>query len=702
MISTHYPTVKKQCIKHKKFGNLYVIPYVRGRLVFAELVARALEEDKFDLVAVDLPFFMNEGGLWEKAIKLFPNVSSLLIRKEDSTFVSFPFVPNDAACISLAAVQVLKEWGRDIELKCIDDSHVIHYPKEFLKQPDINIRDDYFVFTEGLEEYYRDVYPQLESSWNQFTEDQRLIVDYRAGLVAERLESYLKSDRKTLFICEYRLWWFVNKMLDSSYPRTKHYFSHQWKDLHAVLVFEDPLDFWARGALDDVPKVVNKFYKELQKNSLKSFDKLNEIHEIIKSITQPASLSKCGHPSIRKILSFYHYLQHRINIAFRVTPLTVSHLFDSTYSCLGKKFAVELAKKVLEYPYPDSRNMRKYFVIKQNSVIDGSWNFHIPEVIDSDFYYTGSHNFSFDVFSNKAIWDRERINLIQKVYPSLTKEEEKLLKGYRSFQWEIKDDYKLHEIACCKVRDLFRKTNNQVRVQRSWGSIRDGIDWKATLSSKANGEDAVYIKIKTSCVKGRKDRINEFTPVTFIFSDNFKNHDSNSIHDGNVEHENFLLGFTKKTQICDRVETVFFTSSGMEEAYDGHIRKYRLSSITFLYTRSIMGHKRYEKIIKRPERFQCRTPPLYDSELMFSSLPEISIAWAIKYAENVVFVVAKERWKFSQELSEFAAKKKVKIVRVSIALFNQDIIERLKILHLISSPLKKHPDCDTIVKRFID
>ncbi|MCK5139998.1 MAG: hypothetical protein KAQ85_09170, partial [Thermodesulfovibrionia bacterium] len=174
--------------------------------MFAELVARALEEDQFDLVVVDLPFFMNEGGLWEKAIKLFPNVSSLLIRKEDSTFVSFPFIPNDAACISLAVVQMLKEWGRNIELKCIDDSHVIHYPKESLKQPDINIRDDYFVFTEGLEEYYRDVYPQIESSWNQFSEDQRFFVDYRAGLVAERLESYLKSDRKTLFICEYRLW----------------------------------------------------------------------------------------------------------------------------------------------------------------------------------------------------------------------------------------------------------------------------------------------------------------------------------------------------------------------------------------------------------------------------------------------------------------------------------------------------------------
>ena len=213
---------------------------------------------------------------------------------------------------------------------------------------------------------------------------------------------------------------------------------------------------------------------------------------------------------------------------------------------------MELAKRVLEYPYPDTRLIRSYLVIKQNSVIDGLWNFHIPEVIDSDFYYTGSRQFSFDVFSNKAMWDKERINLIQKVYPSLTKDEEKLLKGYRSFQWEIQDDYKLHEIACSKVRDLFRKTNNQVRVQRSWGSIRNGIDWKATLSSKANGEDAVYIKIKTSCVRGIKNRINEFTPVTFIFSEDFTNHDSNSIHDGNVEHENFVLGFAEKTQICDR------------------------------------------------------------------------------------------------------------------------------------------------------
>ena len=141
---------KKQYIRQRRDENLYVIPYIRGRLVFAELVARALEEDGFEQVVVDLPFFMNKGGLWEDAIKLFPYVSSLLIRRDDADFVTYLFVPNDAACISLATVRMLREWGNNIELKCIDDSRVIHYPRESLAHPEVIVRDDYFIFTEGL------------------------------------------------------------------------------------------------------------------------------------------------------------------------------------------------------------------------------------------------------------------------------------------------------------------------------------------------------------------------------------------------------------------------------------------------------------------------------------------------------------------------------------------------------------------------
>ena len=136
---------KKHYIRPEGYPNLLVIPYVRGRLVFAELAAHAIEDDGFEQVIVDLPFFLSKGGLWEEAVKLFPYVSTLYCRKEDNSFAAIPFSPSDAVCTALSVVQVLREWGGSIEVHCTDDSLVIHYPEGSLSFPDVDAGDDYTV-----------------------------------------------------------------------------------------------------------------------------------------------------------------------------------------------------------------------------------------------------------------------------------------------------------------------------------------------------------------------------------------------------------------------------------------------------------------------------------------------------------------------------------------------------------------------------
>ena len=80
MILTPCPTTKKQFIKHPNFENLFVIPYVKRRLVFSEIVARAIQEDNFDLVLVDLPYFLNTPGFKTYLSDPFPWSARSLLR----------------------------------------------------------------------------------------------------------------------------------------------------------------------------------------------------------------------------------------------------------------------------------------------------------------------------------------------------------------------------------------------------------------------------------------------------------------------------------------------------------------------------------------------------------------------------------------------------------------------------------------------
>src|SRR5581483_9497391 len=120
-------TVKDRFINHPRFENLSVLPYVRGRLVFAEQAARAVLGGQFDLILVDLPSFMNRMIDPALPARFFPKVSSLVIRNADGACMTIPFVPNDAACIAMAAAQMRNEVGIPQELICVDDPHIVNY-----------------------------------------------------------------------------------------------------------------------------------------------------------------------------------------------------------------------------------------------------------------------------------------------------------------------------------------------------------------------------------------------------------------------------------------------------------------------------------------------------------------------------------------------------------------------------------------------
>jgi hypothetical protein len=706
MISTNLSQDRKaQFIRHSAFENLYVIPHIKGRLVFAELAARAIETGRFDRLVVDMPYFMNGGSWLDTPIGLFPYVSSIVIRKADLSFVSFPFVPNDAVCAAVAAAKIMEGTGTPIEINCIDDSNVINYPDGCRHQHISGVLDDYFVFTDGLEDYFAHLFAKLDVLWERLSEEQRFFLEYRAGIMSERLRRILRKGKNTLFVCDYQVWRLMSKIIGKEPAQSDRHFFPQWKRLDAALVIGDPYLFWARGLLDDYPAAVAKFHESLQLGTLHSFNKLVVIDDTIKSLRETAASKEFGTPSIRKIVSFDHYLRNMLAAKRRLTPFLISQLHDAACSCIGKGFAKAMATHLLNYPYPDTQKVLDYLILERDAIIGGGNTFDVPDLSELIFCHTGTKEYCSDEVIDIYASNEERFEFINKIHSRITKKETDKF-GYDSgLMWAIEKDYKLHETACANVRSIVEKISHLEISKRSFGPMGDGIHWKSTIASRVTGENAIHIKLRKTSRGNKSISFDEFTPIVFLFADDISQDMSETIADFNITQRNMALGNNnfpfEKSPPPDYVYSVYYTFSKWERTCEGHIIKRRVTSIAFLYTLRVMGFHRYGSIVERPSAYQCRTGPMSDPEMEGFPLCEKGMAWAVKYAASDVLVAAKNGWKASRRLNAFAESKRVRIVPVSLTGFAKDFIERLRTISFTSTALKKHPDRDNILKRFM-
>lgn len=695
MISTVKQRAKVPYISHVRYENLSVIPYVKNRLVFADLAVRGIREGRFDLVVTDMPYFMNDTDYATLPLKLFPRVSSLVIRNAESKALSIPFVPNDAACAAMAFVEQMKNEGGTIDLKHIDDSETINYG-DFLTFPEVALLDDYNVYLDGIETYFEKPFNKMEASWNELPETNRFYLDYRARQVAERLDGLVKAGKRTLFICEYRLWRRVEKILAKGKLEAGPRLSGRWSDLSAAVVAEDPYFFWAYGLLDDYPSIVHQFYKSLISKNHSAFNKLDEINNLIKQ----SLAEEDAKPSFRKILGFKRYLSNRLTASRRYTPLPVAHLYESAKECLGNHLSNVMAGKIIQYPHENRRETLKFLKIRHNTIVAGRKRFTIPKMHER-VKQSG-------LFQNHALFDTfsGKMGFLDKHYPAVSKGLMKVLNDehFGSVMWELKPDYEIHQTVCSTVIDVAERMEHSdtFKVNKSWGSMGAGIHMKATIASKARGEDFIYIKQKRRAGI-KKRRYSEVTPTVIIFSDDLTGHSYKLVHDSNSTQRKSELGrahlIKNNDPKPDSVYSLYATHE--EETYlcGGHIHQQRLSSIVSLYNRH-MGVKRYENITANDEKYQCRLHLMNDVELSGFTMNELGTAWAIKYAVESILLVANERWKISDRLMDFAQARKVEIVKVPISSFTDEIIDRVRIFHNISTALKKHPDRDHIVERF--
>lgn len=675
--------------------NLSVIPYVKNRLVFAELAARSIRSGDFDLVLVDLPYFLNGKEDVLMPARLFPLVSTLVIKNQHSRFINIPFVPNDAGCAALAVTEMMKARGNAIELQSIDDSQVINY-RENLYYPDIALKDDYFVFTEGLENYFSGAWQKLDQFLKNCPGENRFYHEYRANQIVRQLRRFIKGGQRVLFLCEYRLWRLVSCLLEEGSHTISSQLSLPWSDLSAAIVFEDPIVCWAMGLLDDYPSIVSEFVRCIKNEQLFTFDKLQFLDERIRSAVSDPSCQ----PSFRKTQAFKQLLLNSMSANRCLVPHPVSHLYNASDSCLGTTSTKALVKQTLSYPGADKIKVFEFLKVLKEKLTAVDEIFEIPDIYErmscdkhfTDFGCSDSFNL--------------RKKIIDKYYPHLTDNEKNDLQERNdSIRWEIKADYDIHQTLSMKAFDVAERMalKKDTRIKKSWGSMAQGIHLKATIASRAKGENAFYVKQTKSNRHGRPG-FTVASPTVFIFAADLTGHCSNHIYDPNSTEKKIQIGrshlITDNDPEPDLVYSVFSTYTESTSLCDGNIDRIELSSLVSLHNRA-WEVERYESINSLPKKHQCRIHPTSDAELSDFSLNEIGTAWAIKYARDNILLVSHENWKLTEKVKEYARAKSIKIERLPLSKFSDEIIERMRAFHFISTSLKRHPNGKNILRRFI-
>lgn len=677
-----------------------MLPYVRRRLVFAHILAASLERERYNRVLVDLPNFLNRSEVLEIAHSFFPRAFSLVIKWDSERHLVLPFVPNDAGYLATFVAR-----QKCVPYECVDDEALVFYPRDAVFGPNLALPDDYWVYSQDLEGFFAPLWSELDLSWQAATPLEKTYTETRAAVIVGHLQHVMATREKVLFVCEYQLWWAVKRILQEGRRAPAVPSAPVERNLPGAFVAEDPPVVWARGYLDDFPAINAEFCGALMEGSVGSFDKMVALNEHLLGFFSDRKPNVPHGASLRRLFAFARYLRGQLAASRRLIPLPVGHLLEGARSCFGKQLARDLTASLLAYPDQDEQvreKSRGFFTLGADGTLSPGDMFDVPDLTAGDDYF--GETIAQEGHQSWGAGLRAREEWADLIRQGLTRAELKdLTVSPSGLEWAVEADYRLFERACDLVRQYLSRQARQPRIQRSWGSVGDGIHMKATITARAREDRAIYIKRLRKSL--RFARIDEYTPFVFILSPDIDECGSSSTRDANLSQRNIWLGngdfpFDRYPE-PDSVYSLLRAFRESEYAIGGHVRRDQVAALALLYNRSAMGVERYEAIARKPRRYQCRVDPSEDQELRELPLSERIVAWAIKYADSVVIVLGVRGWGLSERLARFAKARRVQVITLPLSVLSEELAERLRVHYHVSTPLKKYPGRDKILRRFV-
>jgi len=674
-------------ILESRIPNTFILPYVNGKLNFSQMVNRAFKKIAFDQVLIDVPYFLGNSEWIDELISIFPFLASLYIKKDNEHYF-YSYTPNNPA----VAAMILARKNK-INYLCIDDPKLLFCPTNSIFSPTCNLKDDQLIFTDGLDVYFKDEWKHLESLWWLGTKIDKNKSVQRANYLVKQLKEINSQNKKVFFVCEFRLWWLIKVILDGKFQVNDIDENHEWQDLTGAFAIEEPAVLWIKGQLDDYPYVSYKFYENLIKKEQVFSSKLEILDQIFSDYFKDVIESKKQQLSIRQLINFKRYLTQLLLISNRWSPNPIKHLLPAIKSCFKEGTSTNLIKKILSFPYPPlPGDVKSYSFVEINSsgIMESDDYYDLPDLFNAKPYFPG--DLSISEIEKRKYWMNNITNY------SIRSHDRGFFNERVDNTWTTSTDKKIQYLTNAFIINSFNKNSMTFRRKISYGSLKNGIDWKSTIREFSGENNRIAVREKKE-----KPPLSKYCPVVYIFSRETNNETYGTVHEGNITGKLLSLGFnpTKKQGYPqeDYIYTIFRSISKTEFFLKGHLRIENLSSMAINFTSKYLWFERYKELTKREKKYLCRHYPIDESDFQKLSLQENIIVWGIKYAKDTILILAYPGWKPSKNILEFSSYRNIKILQKPLSILPVEYIKRLKINCYVSNALKKHPQCDEIVDR---
>ena len=205
--------------------------------------------------------------------------------------------------------------------------------------------------------------------------------------------------------------------------------------------------------------------------------------------------------SVRSLITFRRYLQNLLVTSQRLLPEPGSQLFHAAQACCGRALHQSLAKALLRYPDPVTKEQLHLILKRGQAILLGGPGMELPGFDRLYSWYSGRPlgQVQEDRLQSPLEMENEmRSQTLDLMHPELTAAEQRTLDREDDLggfiRWEVIEDFQHQAQACAQVRWLAQVRQQRRSPKRSWGEMAGGIHWKATLAARALGEQAIYVK----------------------------------------------------------------------------------------------------------------------------------------------------------------------------------------------------------------
>lgn len=694
MARCHHPWIRYD-------RNLFVVPSVHYRQVFAQLVLEACWHVPFDVLALELPRSWGRGAMLRTIRERLPGTGAIVRvdgrrarrslpvddhpdcdeteEREAELGAICPVTPSDSLLAAIRSPDLLADRhpGWSPEVACIDAEPGGRRPRR-AKRGRVEPFDDHAVNLHGLESFCR----RREAAWEAARDDA---VDLeRERVMASRLATILDDpSRKVLFVCGAAHWRSIQGLLDAGYRREEPAPEEATPEEETpeegcapLFVPVRPEVAWYQGWLDDLPCCVADFETAWREGRGPEFDRAAATGAVLPAAIEAARRRGVG-PSVRQSLVLDRFLTRLISTGQRWLPTLARELEPAATSCVSRRFATVVRETALRFPFTPPPRGGDPFVTRVGDeyVLVANGRTFVLRPAHGDASSPGLPIPWRDPTGEDPEADDGSGGFGRHDGAHGFRRHAADPRGGCADRGFVPEERDLTVRLLAQARRLAHPRHRRTVARRFTGDIGLRLNVRRTVAGLAAGQKGIYVD---HAARRSTPDCDGTCPVVWLF-------------DPSVVTESTWLGVVR--DIVPEGRTVcndFFIWCASRQRLGGaaEVMAVRAAYTCHLTTGILPYRDRTQQDIDAfkatyPARRRCLTPVEDDPEIRRFRGHEQAIACGVRYADDHVLVVSPEPLAPSAELSKLARERGVRIVPLSTASFDGDQLDRLSLYHSV-------------------